>query len=86
MVTSTTRRPDPAVRRLLADLYVRQADSLLPDTARRAVAASLERAVLADPTHPRAAARLKELNADASAPASGTKSHPGTKPARPATR
>lgn len=83
---TNARRPDPAVRRLLADLYVRQADSLLP-SRRDAAIASLERAVLADPTHPRAAARLKELNADASAPApaSGTKAIPA-KPSRPATR
>lgn len=76
------RRPDPAVRRLLADLYVRQADSL-PPTRRDAAIAALERAVQADPTHPRAAVRLRELIADASAP--GTKAIPA-KPSRPAAR
>jgi tetratricopeptide (TPR) repeat protein len=78
----TSRRADPAVRRMLADLYVRQADALLPDRREAAVAA-LERAVQADPTHARAAARLKEVSG--SAPTQGTKSVP-TKPARPAAR
>jgi tetratricopeptide (TPR) repeat protein len=76
------RRPDPAVRRLLADLYVRQADSLLP-TRRDAAIAALERAVQADPTHPRAVARLKELSANATTP--GTKAIPA-KPSQPAAR
>lgn len=76
------RRPDPAVRRLLADLYVRQADSLLP-ARRDAAMASLERALQADPTHARAAARLKELSSDTSTP--GTKTIPA-RPARPAAR
>jgi hypothetical protein len=35
----TSRRADPAVRRMLADLYVRQADALLPDRREAAVAA-----------------------------------------------
>ena len=79
---TNARRPDPAVRRLLADLYVRQADSL-PPTRRDAAIAALERAVQADPTHERAVARLKEMNADTPAP--GTKAIPA-KPSRPAAR
>jgi hypothetical protein len=61
---------------MLADLYVRQADSLLP-SRRDAAIASLERAVQADPTHPRAAARLKELSADAPATDTRHQGHPG---------
>lgn len=78
----TSKRADPAVRRMLADLYVRQAEALLP-ARRDAAVQALERAVQADPTHPRAAARLKEING--TAPAQGTKSAPA-KPARPAAR
>lgn len=78
----TSRRADPAVRRMLADLYVRQAEALLP-ARRDAAIAALERAVQADPTHPKAAARLKEVSA--AAPAQGTKAVP-PKPARPAAR
>lgn len=78
----TARRADPAVRRLLADLYVRQAEALLP-ARREAAVAALERAVQVDPTHTRAAARLKELNA--ATPVPGTKAVPA-KPSRPATR
>lgn len=78
----TTRRADPAVRRLLADLYVRQAESLLPARQDAAVAA-LERALQADPTHARAATRLKELKAGTAT--QGTKATPA-KPSRPASR
>jgi tetratricopeptide (TPR) repeat protein len=79
----TSRRADPAVRRMLADLYVRQAEALLP-ARRDAAVAALERAVQADPTHARAAARLKEVSGS-SAPTQGTKTVP-TKPTRPAAR
>ena len=78
----TPRRADPAVRRLLADLYLRQAEALLP-ARREAAVAALERAVQADPTHPRATARLKELTA--TGPAQGNKTIPD-KPSRPAAR
>ena len=78
----TSRRADPAVRRMLADLYVRQAEALLP-SRRNAAVAALERAVQADPTHPRAAARLREVGG--TAPAQGTKTVPA-KPARPEAR
>ncbi len=79
---ATSRRADTAVRRMLADLYMRQAETLLPSRHDAAVAA-LERAVQADPTHTRAAARLKEVNG--TAPAQGTKAMPA-RPARPEAR
>jgi len=78
----TSRRADPAVRRMLADLYLRQAEALMPNRRDAAVAA-LERAVQADPSHTRAAARLKEVSG--AAPAQGTKTIPA-KPARPEAR
>lgn len=76
------RRADPSVRRLLADLYVRQAESMLP-ARREAAILALERAIQVDPKHPKAASRLKELNAATSPEA--TKALP-TKPPRAAAR
>lgn len=76
------RRADPAVRRLLGDLYVRQAEALLP-ARRDAAMAALERALQADPSNARAAARLKELNGTGGAPAKQTIP---AKPSRPAAR
>jgi hypothetical protein len=51
---------DPAAKKLLADLYVKRADSLAASDRPAAIAA-LEMAVAADPSHPRAATRLKLL-------------------------
>ncbi len=76
-----SRPTDPAVRRLLADLYYRQAEALLP-ARRDAAIAALENAVQADAAHARASARLKELKADNST--QGSKTLP-VRPARPAT-
>ncbi len=76
------RRPDPMARRLLADLYVRQAEALLP-VDRAGALAALERSLQADPSQSRAAVLLKEWSA---APDSGgTKSLPA-RPSRPAAR
>lgn len=75
---ASARRPDPSVRRMLADLYYRQAESLLPSNRPAAVAA-LQRSVQTDPTHPKASILLKELNG----PAAGTKAIP-IKPSRQA--
>jgi tetratricopeptide (TPR) repeat protein len=55
-----TRRNDPMARSLLADLYYRQAEGLVATDLPAALAA-LERSVQTDPTHPRAAARLRQL-------------------------
>jgi tetratricopeptide (TPR) repeat protein len=54
------RSADPMARSLLADLYVRQAQALLPADRAGAMAA-LERAVQTDPGNPRAAAQLQQL-------------------------
>ncbi len=76
------RRPDSMARRLLADLHIRQAESLMPGD-RVAALAALERALLADPSHTRAAALLKEWSTPATG--SGTKSIP-PRPTRPTSR
>lgn len=75
-----SRRPDPMARRMLSDLYYRQAEGLVA-TDRPAAIAALVRSVQLDPAHPKAAARLKEL--DAPAPQTQTTPPP---PARPTTR
>lgn len=53
-------RPEPAARRLLADVRYRQAEALLPRD-RAAALAALAASLRADPTHPRAAQRLRQL-------------------------
>jgi tetratricopeptide (TPR) repeat protein len=63
---------DAAARKLLADLYVKRADSLAASDRAAAIDA-LERALAADPTHPRAATRLKLLRDAAQA---GTSAKP----------
>ena len=62
---------DQAARRVLADVYYRKAESLLPRDRRGAVAA-LQKSARAYPAEPRAANRLKELKSDAPAPAAAT--------------
>ena len=74
-------KQDTAARRLLASVYYRKAESLLPRDKAGAVAA-LEKSVRADPSELRAAARLKQLKTGAStAPAAGA-SAAEPKPAR----
>lgn len=74
---------DPAARRLLANVYYRQAESLLRSDKAAAVAA-LERSVRLDPAVPRAVARLRQLKGGAAAPAAAAAS--GALPARAAAR
>lgn len=64
---AATNRRDDAARLQLADVCYRKAESL---AARDAAAARrlLERSVKLDPNHARAAARLKQLRANATAP------------------
>ena len=57
---TTGPNADAGAKRLLADLYVKRADTLAA-TDRAAAIDALERAVAADPAHPRAATRLKLL-------------------------
>lgn len=57
---ATARRPDPAARALMADLYVQQADRLA-STNRAAAISALETSLKFAPGHPMATARLREL-------------------------
>jgi len=57
---ATGRQADAGARRLLADLYVKRADTLAA-TDRPAAIESLERALAIEPSHARAATRLKLL-------------------------
>lgn len=70
---------DPAARRLLANVYYRQAESLLRSDKAAAVAA-LERSVRLDPTVARAVARLRQLKGGAAATPADAAS--GASPAR----
>ena len=54
------RGADPGLRRLLADLYFRKAEALLPQRMAEAIAA-LERCLKLDPKHRAAKARLQTL-------------------------
>ena len=72
-------RRDAAARRLLANVYFRKAESLLPRDPPGAIAA-LEKSVRLDPGAPGVATRLKELKAKPPAPtmaASAAPSRPG---------
>lgn len=62
------RRPDPAVRSRLADLYWRKGEQLAPADPQAAIGA-LQRALQLAPGHPKATAKLKELKAAAPTPA-----------------
>ena len=64
-----TERRDAAARRLLANVYYRKAESLLPRDRSAAVSA-LQKSARLDPAEPRAAARLKQLKGTAGVPAS----------------
>ena len=57
---TTGPNADAAAKRLLADLYVKRADTLAT-TDRAAAIDALERALAVEPAHPRAATRLKLL-------------------------
>jgi tetratricopeptide (TPR) repeat protein len=70
-------RRDTAARRLLADVYYRKAESLLPHDRPAAVTA-LEKSVRLDPSQPRSAARLRQLKGVLAAPPA----HADVKPAR----
>lgn len=72
---------DGAARRLLADVYYRKAESLLPRDRPGAIAA-LEKSARAYPAEPRAANRLKQLNSAAATPAARAASA-GSATARP---
>lgn len=61
------RRPDPAVRSLLADFYWRKAEQLGAKDPHAAIG-FLQRALQLAPGHPRAIAKLKELKTEAPAP------------------
>jgi tetratricopeptide (TPR) repeat protein len=58
---------DSAARRLLADVYYRKAESLLPRNRPGAIAA-LEKSARIYPAEPRAASRLNQLNSAAGVP------------------
>ena len=60
-------RRDAAARRLLAKVYYRKAESLLP-LDRAAAIAALKKSAQLDPTEPAAAARLKQLQEGAGTP------------------
>jgi hypothetical protein len=64
------RSADPMARSLLADLYFRQAQALLP-ADRPGATAALERAVQTDAGHAGAAAQLQQLKRTGKAPATG---------------
>lgn len=59
---ATLRAADPALKRLLADLYFKRAAEL-PATQPAQILAALRECLRLDPTHEGAAARLKELSA-----------------------
>ena len=68
---------DAAAKKLLADLYVKRADNLAA-TDRTGAINALERAVAADPTHPRATMRLKLLRESMKKDASSSASAPAS--------
>ena len=74
---------DGAARRLLADVYYRQAESLLLRDRPGAVVA-LQKSARAYPAEPRAANRLRQLESAAAMPAAGAASAPtgGARPTR----
>lgn len=55
------RRPDPQARALWVDIHLRQADALVQQGDRPGAIAALERLLQVEPQHPRATARLREL-------------------------
>ena len=69
-----------AARRLLADIYYRKAELLLPRDRTGALAA-LEKSAHIDPAQPRAANRLKQLNGVALAPVAASAAQAGARPA-----
>ena len=69
-----THRRDESARVLLADVYFQQAESLSGRGSRTAAIGLLERSLRTDPSHPRAAERLKQLRLAATA------SRPATPP------
>ncbi len=62
-----TDKQDAAARRMLASVYYRKAESLLPRDSPGAIAA-LEKSVRVDPSDPRAMARLKQLKGGSAKP------------------
>ena len=72
---------DLAARRLLADVYYRKAESLLPRDRPGAMSA-LAKSVRTYPAEPRAANRLKQLNSGAVPPAAASAAQAGVRPAR----
>lgn len=67
---------DAVIRRLLAEVYFRKAESLLP-LDRAAALAALKRSVQLDPTEPAAAARLEQLQGGAATPPAATRPRGG---------
>ena len=72
---------DLAARRLLADVFYRKAESLLPRDRAGALAA-LEKSARTYPADARAANRIKQLNSAAPAPAAASAAQVGPRPAR----
>ena len=80
---ASNRRDDPA-RLLLSDVYYQKAETLVARN-RPAAITLLERSLRADPGHPKALLKLRELRAETYAPAAPSTANPGLTPAAAST-